>query len=104
MVTWFWDLNTKIRRKAINRKGVNPAKPPILDTIVFSTDYNLLLDRGALAQLLYPIPIWTSHNPYLDTSKVTIAFRINNRLGAIFSHDEHNKKVTRLLLEEQQNN
>lgn len=98
----FIKLRRYIVKKGIKKRGPHSPQERRKERIVFSTDYNRRLEAFRLQRIFHPIPTWTASNPYLDTSKITVAYRIRNTLGSIFNHRIHNIKINRLIQNERE--
>jgi hypothetical protein len=59
----------------------------------FITNYNSQIKRLGLKKTLNPLPAFEVYKKYPE-SEVRVGYRITNTLGSIFSHKEHNKKLT----------
>lgn len=92
---FFISLRKYIIAKAHEKHGFRKMdeSPEYKEHLVFTLEFNKRLEKSRFASLLYPLPAWKPTNPWLDHSRVITAWKVQNKLGNIFTHNMHNKKI-----------
>ena len=103
MEQFFQNKMKSFHKRAIEEFGLNVYNDKQSQTLTFITNYNSQIKKLELKKKLNPLPAFEVYKKYPE-SEVQIGYRINNTLGSIFSHKEHNKKLKTYLDQHLENN
>jgi hypothetical protein len=95
MDKFFRKLMRTHHQDAVKKYGIRIEKEET-KRLVFSTTFNSSVKHLKLKRTLNPVPSFNTYKK-IEETQVTIALRIQNKLGSIFTHKLHNEKIKSLL-------
>lgn len=96
MITFFDSMRIEAYDRQSQHFGIKQASITISQPI-FATHYSTTVKRLDIMDYIHKVPLLINRHPTKCSPTPKLVFKINNKLGTIFSHKEHDIKIREYL-------